>query len=420
MHDKPVLAPLETLVANISDKVSAGKNPSLPYVGLEDIESGFPSLLGFSPASASVSTNAVFRQGDVLFGKLRPNLRKTVAAPFDGYCSTDILVLRALNGTDACFAAKVFESEVVVSAAIRTAIGTRMPRTSWAALRDTEVFAPPLPEQRFIAQILDTVDEAIRKTEQLITKLELVKQGLVQDLLTRGIGDNGELRDPERHPEQFKDSPLGRLPKGWKVSTVASEFGVTSGFTLNRGRVPNHHPWPYLRVANVYRDQLMLEDVAYLEVRESELVGRELQADDLLIVEGHANPCEIGRCGRATEKVEGFTFQNHLFRLRAHRLNATFAHLWLNSSWARSYWSKEAVSSSGLYTINQGKLALLRIACPPSNEQEQIGRLVESFDNRLESERHLLSKLRLLKSGLMDDLLTGRVRVTPLLERASE
>ena len=53
----------------------------------------------------------------------------------------------------------------------------------------------------------------IRHTEQVIAKLQQMKQGLLHDLLTRGIDDNGELRDPVRHPEQFKDSPLGRIPK---------------------------------------------------------------------------------------------------------------------------------------------------------------------------------------------------------------
>ena len=81
---------------------------------------------------------------------------------------------------------------------------------------------PPLPEQRRIAEILDTLDEAIRKTEQVIAKLQQMKQGLLHDLLTRGIDDNGELRDPDRHPEQFKDSPLGRIPREWEVATATS------------------------------------------------------------------------------------------------------------------------------------------------------------------------------------------------------
>ena len=81
--------------------------------------------------------------------------------------------------------------------------------------------APPPRTVRCIAEILDTLDEAIRKTEQVIAKLQQMKQGLLHDLLTRGIDDNGELRDPERHPEQFKDSPLGRIPREWRVASIS-------------------------------------------------------------------------------------------------------------------------------------------------------------------------------------------------------
>ena len=89
------------------------------------------------------------------------------------------------------------------------------------------VWLPPLPEQRRIAEILDTVDEAIRRTEQVIAKLQQMKQGLLHDLLTRGIDENGELRDPERHPEQFKDSPLGRIPREWEVGPLERLMALT-------------------------------------------------------------------------------------------------------------------------------------------------------------------------------------------------
>ena len=79
-----------------------------------------------------------------------------------------------------------------------------------------------LPEQRRIAEILDTIDEAIQKTEVLISKLKAMKQGLLHDLLTRGLDKNGKLRDPKTHPEQFKDSPLGRIPKEWNTTKLAT------------------------------------------------------------------------------------------------------------------------------------------------------------------------------------------------------
>ncbi len=75
---------------------------------------------------------------------------------------------------------------------------------------------PPLPEQRRIAEILDAADDAIRQTERVIAKLRQVKAGLLHDLLTRGLDAQGRLRDPIAHPEQFKDSPLGRIPREWE------------------------------------------------------------------------------------------------------------------------------------------------------------------------------------------------------------
>jgi type I restriction enzyme S subunit len=88
-------------------------------------------------------------------------------------------------------------------------------------LLGTSIYVPPLPEQHRIAEILDTLDEAIRKTGQVIANLQQMKQGLLHDLLTRGIDENGELRDPERHPELFKDSLLGRIPRGWETMCAA-------------------------------------------------------------------------------------------------------------------------------------------------------------------------------------------------------
>ena len=102
----------------------------------------------------------------------------------------------------------------------RKSSGTTRLRINLSVLKTVHIFSPPIDEQHLIADILDTLDTTIRKTEALIAKLKLVKQGLLHDLLTRGVDENGELRDPERHPEQFKDSELGRIPVNWKVAPV--------------------------------------------------------------------------------------------------------------------------------------------------------------------------------------------------------
>jgi type I restriction enzyme S subunit len=142
MTDELPTVTLGHLVALQKAKVAGKKDITRSYVGLENLASGRPEILGTLPSSESVSVNSVFEVDDILFGKLRPNLRKCVAASFAGYCSTDILVLRARAGVNPRFAAHVLQSDGVFAAAVRSAVGTKMPRTNWAALEALSVFAP--------------------------------------------------------------------------------------------------------------------------------------------------------------------------------------------------------------------------------------------------------------------------------------
>ncbi len=276
--------------------------------------------------------------------------------------------------------------------------------------------APPY-EQTKIAQILDTLDTQIQKTEALIAKLEKIKEGLLHDLLTRGINQNGQLRPtPVQAPEIYKESAFGLIPKEWAIATVRHDFDIDSGFTLGPHRKPERNARPYLRVANVHRGRLDLSEIAYLDARDDEIAKKSLSEDDLLIVEGHANPNEIGRCAMATDAVLGVTFQNHLFRLRATDSLPHFAFLWMNSHIVKQYWRKAASSSSGLYTINRTKLEAVPTAKPGRTEQLVISTLVRNYENEIAATIRECEKLKRLKVGIADDLLTGHVRVTALLK----
>lgn len=274
----------------------------------------------------------------------------------------------------------------------------------------------PLDEQKSIAQIIIALNTTINQTQTIIEKLKQVKQGLLHDLLTRGVDANGELRPSyEQAPELYQASPLGWIPKEWASSNVEAEFLVDSGITLGQHRRPRNHPRAYLRVANVRRANLYLGDIAFLEASDSEAIEKSLRIGDLLVVEGHASTEEIGRCAMADKSVCGFLFQNHLFRLRPKRLLNKFSLLWMNSEFSRSYWRIEAATSSGLNTINRAKLNILCVAVPTIAEQERITAIAKNIETRILGEIATLKKLQSEKSALMDDLLTGRVRVTPLL-----
>ena len=146
------------------EKVVPARTDTRPYVALEHLAPGSPTLRGWSKAGAAASAKTLFRTGDVLFGKLRPYLRKAAPAPFDGLCSTDILPLFGRNRLDTRYLAQLAQWCPLQQHAVATSSGTKMPRTSWAQLGAFTFALPPLPEQREIAAILSSVDDAIEKT----------------------------------------------------------------------------------------------------------------------------------------------------------------------------------------------------------------------------------------------------------------
>ena len=113
---------------------------------------------------------------------------------------------------------------------------TAQPLITQSFVNNLQIILPPLPEQRKIAEILETVDNAIEKTDAIIEKYKRIKQGLMQDLLTRGIAESDELgvmsyelRDEKKH--RFKDSPLGRIPEEWEVVELGEIGSIRSGST---------------------------------------------------------------------------------------------------------------------------------------------------------------------------------------------
>jgi type I restriction enzyme S subunit len=234
---------------------------------------------------------------------------------------------------------------------------------------------------------------------------------LLQALLANGMGPDGQVRSREVSPKSYQVTKAGWLPRDWQISTVGAEFEVGTGFTLNESRRPRVNKVRYLRVANVQRGHILLDDVAELEAAEEEAATRRLKEGDLVIVEGHADPNAIGRCARVPKAAEGLSFQNHLFRLRAKEMDSSFTCLWLNSEWARRYWRGKCATSSGLNTINQRMLKGLLIPKPSLKEQARIALIVDGTDAQIEMCERSLEHLGRLKRGLMQDLLTGRVRV---------
>src|SRR3972149_2188667 len=151
------LAQFSDICDRVQDAVSPSPGGARLYLGLEHLASGQPSLVGRGTESDVKSGKTQFRNGDVLFGKLRPYLRKSVLVREEGICSTDILVFRANEKTIPSYLCYFTHADEFVSRAKATTAGVQHPRTSWAGLRDFKLHLPPLAEQRRIAGVLGLV-----------------------------------------------------------------------------------------------------------------------------------------------------------------------------------------------------------------------------------------------------------------------
>jgi len=299
--------------------------------------------------------------------------------------------------------------------------GSAQPGLNLSDVEVMRVSYPPCPEQRQIAEILDTLDEAIRKTEAIIEKLKQAKQGLLHDLLRRGIDDNGELRDPERHPEQFKDSPLGRIPKEWETRKLRAIAEVRSGIAKNSNLVVRDAVRvPYLRVANVQDGYLDLAEMAQIEISRSDLERYRVLAGDVLMNEG-GDLDKLGRGVLWRGEYDPCVHQNHVFVVRSGReIVPSFLDVWTGSDAARRYFMMAGKQTTNLASINKTALGRLPVVVPSVREQSGIVQVIDAHQRRSAAEIRELLKLQLTKKGLMEDLLTGRVRVTSLINEAAE
>lgn len=296
--------------------------------------------------------------------------------------------------------------------------GVTRDRVNLGNLLKFRVPIPPLPEQRRIAEILDTVDEAIRKTEEIIAKLKQVKQGLLHDLLTRGIDDNGELRDPDRHPEQFKDSPLGRVPKAWEPAKLGDLVSTSRPIVYGILMPGQGHPdgVPVVKVKDIKNgvvasDGLLLTSPAIdYEYRRSRL----REGDLLFTIRG-----TVGRTAFVPARLHDANITQDTARIGLVRGNPDFVREYLSMPRPRAFIETHTIGVA-VKGINLGDVRRIPVALPPQVEADEIASRLLAHRQRTEIERGEVSKLRLVKQGLMEDLLSNRVRVTALLEEAAE
>jgi type I restriction enzyme S subunit len=254
----------------------------------------------------------------------------------------------------------------------------------------------PMLEQKAIVEVLGVVDSAIELADKVIAKTERLKKGSMQKLLTEGIGH-----------KEYKDTPMGKMPKDWNVRKLGEvlelcQYGLSSRFG-DQGK------YPIVKMDDIVNGVVVPDNVKYLDVNARTFDNFRLERGDVLF--NRTNSFElVGRTGIFL--LDGdYVFASYLIRLRPKRGTIDSLYLTYYMTFSNERLKQLATRAVHQANINATNLQSFKIPVPPLAEQQRIAETLVCLDSKLELEKKLRAKLKRIKQGLMDLLLTGKIRI---------
>ena len=316
--------------------------------------------------------------------------------------------------------------------------GTTFNEISKATLEKMQVNIPPLPEQRKIAEILETVDNSIEKTDKIIEKYKRIKQGLMQVLLTKGIvesdelgvrnyevrskndelgvmsyeaknksfeleGKKWEIRSEKKH--KFKDSPLGRIPEEWEVVELGEVGSIITGSTPSTKKQEYYgDDYQFISPEDINEEKYITKTQKMLSGSGFK-ISRQIPSQSICVV------CIGSTIGKVAITVEKCTTNQQINTIVPDN-DKYFpeALYYFVLYYVQNPLRKEA-GLQAVPIVNKSKFSKVKIPLPPFSEQRRIAFVLSQIDRIIEREQRYKAKLERIKQGLMEDLLTGKVRV---------
>mgnify|MGYP003479492326 FL=1 len=260
----------------------------------------------------------------------------------------------------------------------------------------------PLPsksEQQKIADILSTVDEHISETEALIEKTKVLKQGMLQRLLTKGIGHT-----------DFKDTEIGRIPVEWSVVKFSTLVLFQEGPGLRKWQYTTSGI-PFLNIRCIQNNSIDRRSIQFISIEEYESKYKHfsLNSGDLVV----SSSGTVGKKDIIKTRDLPLMLNTSIIRMKTldeKRLSMSFLNYFVESDFYQKAVTQESVGSAqanyGPYHLNK-----IDIILPPIEEQHRIASILTAIDDQIDSYQTKLTTLTKLKSALMQQLLTGKIRV---------
>lgn len=288
------------------------------------------------------------------------------------------------------------------------------------------VSALPLEQQRRIAEILSTVDEAIEQTEALIAKYQQIKAGLMHDLFTCGLSPEASAKGdvtwtlrPTRAqaPHLYKESPLGWIPKEWEVSKLRDKSSPVKphiktgpfGSSL-KGEHWVENGRPVITIGALGEGELLTEGLLFVsEATAHRLREYQLRPGDVVF----SRVADVGRSAVICGEHDGWIMSSNLMRISLNQNLIVSGYLQAQFAFDHRVKAqiRVKVNSGGRDVANGQILNQLQFAWPRHEEQHVVLKRISALDAYRRNVIDQQTKLLKLKHGLMQDLLTGRVRV---------
>ena len=389
----------------VQDSTSPTPNGQRLYLGLEHLASGFPALVGRGSESEVRSGKTAFRKGDVLFGKLRPYLRKSALVSEDGICSTDILVFRASDKSLAEFLCLLTHSDEFVGHAKATTSGVQHPRTSWASLQAFKLHVPPLAEQRKIAEVLRLVQRAMEQQEQLIALTTELKKALLHQFFTQGL-----------RGEPQKQTEIGPVPESWDVVELGDVISESPKNGLYKHNTAYGSGTLILRINDFSNDGDEVFTASHrvaIDAGETQLYA--LREGD--IVTNRVNSLShLGKTALIGKLEEPMVFESNMMRFRVAKSLAIPSYVLrlLNSPVCKKQFLGTAKRAVGQASINQGNLRAVKLPLPSVSVQRELVTILDTVIRKIDIHQRKCAALTAMFRTMLHELVTAELRVHDL------
>ena len=392
---------LEKVCSKVGSNYQPKESSNLPYVGLEHIESKKSMLTNHGFESEIKSSKTRFKKGQILYGKLRPYLDKAVIAPFDGICSTDILVFDSNTESMNEFLIHLIHSNGFIDHAKATTNGVQHPRTSWNSLKQFNFLLPSLPEQRKIAHVLSMVQKAIEQQDKIIRTTTELKKALMQKLFTEGT-----------RGEPQKETEIGLVPESWEVVELGkcllkTQYGISAKGN-EKGNVP------ILRMTNQKDGYISGDNLQYVNISEKELNKFKVNMDDVIF--NRTNSFELVGRTAIFKLTDDYIFASYLIRLvtNSEKLYPEFLNFYLNADDTQKRLKSIATRGVSQSNISASRLSGFFIPLPSLTEQKEIISTINVFNVKINCNDKKKQTLTDLFKTLLHELMTGQRRVHEL------